>query len=126
MFGRKHRAQHTDGSNPVLRCSFCNKDENNVRKLIAGPTVFICGECVEVCTAIIADDAASKATDANEGQVGVTWPDVAGTATSVQCALCHMTILVSDGLKILNRGILCRGCLGEVEAAIAEMRESGQ
>ena len=40
----------------ILRCSFCNKDQNDVRKLIAGPTVFICDECVEVCNDIIADD----------------------------------------------------------------------
>ena len=40
----------------VLRCSFCNKDQNDVRKLIAGPTVFICDECVDVCNDIISDD----------------------------------------------------------------------
>ncbi|MBM3780796.1 MAG: ATP-dependent Clp protease ATP-binding subunit ClpX [Acidobacteria bacterium] len=40
----------------LLRCSFCNKDQNDVRKLIAGPTVFICDECVDVCNDIIADD----------------------------------------------------------------------
>jgi ATP-dependent Clp protease ATP-binding subunit ClpX len=40
----------------ILRCSFCNKDQNDVRKLIAGPTVYICDECVEVCNDIIADD----------------------------------------------------------------------
>ena len=40
----------------ILRCAFCNKDQNDVRKLIAGPTVFICDECVEVCNDIIADD----------------------------------------------------------------------
>jgi len=40
----------------VLRCSFCNKDQNDVKKLIAGPTVFICDECVEVCNDIISDD----------------------------------------------------------------------
>src|ERR1051326_7026393 len=44
------------GETEVLRCSFCNKDQNDVRKLIAGPTVFICDECVEVCNDIIADD----------------------------------------------------------------------
>src|SRR6267143_897007 len=44
------------GENEILRCSFCNKDQNDVRKLIAGPTVFICDECVEVCNDIIADD----------------------------------------------------------------------
>src|SRR5205807_9687605 len=44
------------GETEVLRCSFCNKDQNDVRKLIAGPTVFIRDECVEVCNDIIADD----------------------------------------------------------------------
>ena len=39
-----------------LSCSFCKKDQNDVRKLIAGPTVFICDECVEVCNDIIKDD----------------------------------------------------------------------
>jgi ATP-dependent Clp protease ATP-binding subunit ClpX len=43
----------------ILRCSFCNKDQNDVRKLIAGPTVFICDECVDVCNDIIADDSDS-------------------------------------------------------------------
>ena len=43
------------GEPEILRCSFCNKDQNDVRKLIAGPTVFICDECVEVCNDIIAD-----------------------------------------------------------------------
>jgi ATP-dependent Clp protease ATP-binding subunit ClpX len=45
-----------NGENEILRCSFCNKDQNDVRKLIAGPTVFICDECVDVCNDIIADD----------------------------------------------------------------------
>jgi len=45
-----------NGDADALRCSFCNKDQNDVRKLIAGPTVFICDECVEVCNDIIADD----------------------------------------------------------------------
>ena len=39
-----------------MRCSFCNKSQNDVRKLIAGPTVFICDECVRVCNDIIDDD----------------------------------------------------------------------
>ena len=49
------------GDSEVLRCSFCNKDQNDVRKLIAGPTVFICDECVDVCNDIIADDNRSEA-----------------------------------------------------------------
>jgi ATP-dependent Clp protease ATP-binding subunit ClpX len=40
----------------MLRCSFCGKSQHEVRKLIAGPTVYICNECVEVCLDIIAED----------------------------------------------------------------------
>ena len=43
-------------SDDVLRCSFCNKSQNEVRKLIAGPTVLICDECVGVCQDIIDED----------------------------------------------------------------------
>ena len=39
----------------VLKCSFCGKGHNEVKKLIAGPTVYICNECVELCNEIIAD-----------------------------------------------------------------------
>ena len=50
----------TSSEPEILRCSFCNKDQNDVQKLIAGPTVFICDECVEVCNDIIADDRRSE------------------------------------------------------------------
>ena len=55
------------GDTDVLRCSFCNKYQNDVRKLIAGPTVFICDECVEVCNDIIADDNKFDKTTARTG-----------------------------------------------------------
>lgn len=38
---------------PCLRCSFCDKSQYEVRKLIAGPTVFICEECILVCVEIL-------------------------------------------------------------------------
>ncbi len=45
-----------DNSEDTLRCSFCNKSQREVKKLIAGPTVFICDECVDICLDIIAED----------------------------------------------------------------------
>ena len=39
-----------------LKCSFCNKSQRDVRKLIAGPTVYICDECVDICLDIIAEE----------------------------------------------------------------------
>ena len=45
-----------DGDNKgdkLLYCSFCGKSQHEVRKLIAGPSVFVCDECVELCNEII-------------------------------------------------------------------------
>ena len=39
-----------------LQCSFCGKSQEDVRKLIAGPTVYICDECIELCNDIIAEE----------------------------------------------------------------------
>ena len=43
-------------SKNTLFCSFCGKSQHEVKKLIAGPTVFICDECVELCMDIIKED----------------------------------------------------------------------
>ena len=48
------------GENDVLRCSFCNKNQRDVKKLIAGPTVYICDECVDICLDIIAEERDSQ------------------------------------------------------------------
>ena len=44
-------------SEKVLYCSFCGKSQHEVKKLIAGPSVFICDECIELCNDIIRDEA---------------------------------------------------------------------
>src|SRR4030066_1561872 len=44
----------------VLHCSFCGKSQDEVRKLIAGPTVYICDECIELCNEIIAEEAEER------------------------------------------------------------------
>jgi len=48
--------KESGGGDEALRCSFCNKSQREVKKLIAGPTVFICDECVDICLDIIAED----------------------------------------------------------------------
>jgi len=40
----------------LLRCSFCNKSQRDVKMLIAGPKVYICDECVEVCLGIVREN----------------------------------------------------------------------
>ena len=55
-------------SEKLLYCSFCGKSQNEVRKLIAGPSVFICDECIDLCNDIIRDEAQTDgATGAGDG-----------------------------------------------------------
>lgn len=54
-------------SKNTLYCSFCGKSQHEVRKLIAGPTVFICDECVELCMDIIREENKSSSVRASDG-----------------------------------------------------------
>ncbi len=54
-------------SKNTLYCSFCGKSQHEVRKLIAGPTVFICDECVELCMDIIREENKSSLVKSNDG-----------------------------------------------------------
>ena len=55
-----------------LKCSFCNKSQKDVRKLIAGPTVYICDECVDICLDIIAEE---RESEDQEGRVRLPKPE---------------------------------------------------
>ena len=60
------KATSGDGKN-TLYCSFCGKSQHEVRKLIAGPTVFICDECVELCMDIIREENKSSLVKTRDG-----------------------------------------------------------
>ncbi len=49
-------AEKKSGSEKLLYCSFCGKSQHEVKKLIAGPSVFICDECIELCNDIVRDE----------------------------------------------------------------------
>ena len=57
----------TGDSKNTLYCSFCGKSQHEVRKLIAGPTVFICDECVELCMDIIKEEGKGSIAKSQEG-----------------------------------------------------------
>src|SRR3989449_2855603 len=58
------RGSHDDGK--LLYCSFCGKSQHEVRKLIAGPSVFVCDECVELCNDIIREELEDRAERARD------------------------------------------------------------
>jgi len=77
---------------PPVVCSFCGKTQDEVRKLIAGPSVYICDECIDLCNDIIAEEIAQEQTDPPE------------------CWICKG---VDKGRELINvpRGVsLCRDC----------------
>ena len=56
--------------NERLRCSFCGRTQDEVKRLIAGPNAFICNECVDICMNLIMDE-----TEQEEGQVKFNLPE---------------------------------------------------
>jgi ClpX C4-type zinc finger len=125
MFKKKRHTGPANASQPVLRCSFCDKDEHQVEKLIAGPKVFICNECIEVCLDIINDDPRfAKAQALRDEKPANGLADTPGSGSAVTCAMCRTPIIVSRGLLIPSRGVrLCFGCIGEIDDAIADSGE---
>ena len=61
------QGRSTGDSNKILYCSFCGKSQHEVRKLIAGPSVFICDECVELCNDIIREETKSSLVKTRDG-----------------------------------------------------------
>jgi len=58
-----------DDSGKLLYCSFCGKSQHEVRKLIAGPSVFICDECVDLCNDIIREEVAESSDETTHDQL---------------------------------------------------------
>ena len=58
-------------SGKLLYCSFCGKSQNEVRKLIAGPSVFICDECVDLCNDIIREEIQESSSDEGSGKLPI-------------------------------------------------------
>ena len=67
-----------DDGGKLLYCSFCGKSQHEVRKLIAGPSVFICDECVDLCNDIIREEVQESGSGAQRAGLRPTRRSVAG------------------------------------------------
>ena len=64
--------ENTSGDNgKLLYCSFCGKSQNEVRKLIAGPSVFICDECVDLCNDIIREEIQESSSEGEDAKLPI-------------------------------------------------------
>src|SRR5210317_1667973 len=62
---RRLRMPKKKDDNDNLFCSFCGKNQSEVRKLIAGPAVYICDECIQLCSEIIEEESEKEAQDSD-------------------------------------------------------------
>ncbi|MEX0617409.1 MAG: ATP-dependent Clp protease ATP-binding subunit ClpX, partial [Pseudohongiellaceae bacterium] len=60
-----------DDNGKLLYCSFCGKSQHEVRKLIAGPSVFVCDECVDLCNDIIREEIQEKEADSTQKKLPI-------------------------------------------------------
>ena len=60
----------------TLYCSFCGKSQHEVKKLIAGPSVFICDECIDLCNEIVHDELPSLTAPMKDGQSDLPTPSL--------------------------------------------------
>ena len=87
---------------PTVCCSFCTKDKDAIAKLIAGPGVYICNECVGLCDLILADEPAPGFVSWNE------YPDdeMLASLAKIQAAVSQADAAVHDHVAVLrDRGI---------------------
>ncbi len=106
-------ANNSGDSKNTLYCSFCGKSQHEVRKLIAGPTVFICDECVELCMDIIREE--TKATGLKSGEGVPTPREICDVLDDYVIGQYHakrvLSVAVHNHYKRLNHA----GKTGEIE-----------
>jgi ClpX C4-type zinc finger protein len=120
FFRRRKPSQPTadTGAERILACSFCGKTQDEVRKLIAGPTVFICDECIDLCNDIIAAECEQEEANAQtgadrEGRTSIL-------ATNVSCSVCRLPKAAPDVLTVAEGRFVCRVCARAILIALED------
>ena len=92
---------------PKLYCSFCGKSRDEVRKLIAGPTVSICDECIDLCNDIIAE----------EGELQGTASAASSLRLAEWCRVCRRRRAAPELVAVPDVGHVCHRCVDAIRAA---------
>ena len=104
----------TEEHEAKLACSFCGKSRDEVRKLIAGPTVYICDECIDLCNDIIAEECDREEAVTTDAPGAPAGPDPWWTAPLV-CPVCRLPKSSDDVLFVAAQRWICRACVDLVK-----------
>lgn len=104
MWKKRAATSLSSDDSPRLRCSFCDKDQDEVHKLIAGPNVYICDECIAICNQVLAEER-------NPASLRLPDPDTIAQVSAVFCSLCTVPIDGAASIEVPERGALCSDCV---------------
>jgi ClpX C4-type zinc finger len=114
-FLRKSGSNETPSSTAeIKRCSFCSKTQHDVRKLIAGPTVYICEECVDLCVDILAEEFRQKP----KIETKAVQAEPAPSVPLQGCILCRLPKEAEELVYTPDRGPICDVCFDAIRAVI--------
>jgi ATP-dependent protease Clp ATPase subunit len=94
----------TSGAEPVdlVKCSFCGKSQKQVKKIIAGPGVYICNECIDLSTEIIAEELAESTASADEPDE-VTTPANAALGDAIRSIQQRLARITNELAALVER-----------------------
>ena len=101
---RKPPQAIADPRKPSLRCSFCNKTQRDIRRLIAGPGVNICDDCVEICVTTLREACVSERSITS------------APPAALYCSVCSLAKSWLEGSRIPDRGFVCGACIAIIAA----------
>jgi hypothetical protein len=104
----------------TLQCSFCGKTQDQVRTLIAGPKVYICDECIDLCDELVAEKAAQEVRQPERRPVEEQGESVAGTPL---CLVCRLPRGLAEVVFVPALGPVCTICSAAIRAATEEEEE---
>ena len=100
------------GNLDLLTCSFCGKSQKQVKKLIAGPGVYICDECLDLCNEILSE----------EGPVGWPWQRLVGPAPQAATRRDRSGVKRAAGTEVEVRRVMKRHSLTPSEERLVLLR----